>query len=77
MNLIVQDDIKEIRIIIEKIRKLVLFIKRPPSRLHKFDDIESHIGLSTAKALCIDVLICWNFTYQMLEPAFYFRVIFS
>ena len=51
LNLMVQDGLKEIGIIIEKVRESVLYIKRSPARLHKFGEIARQIGLSTTRSI--------------------------
>lgn len=69
LNLMVQEGLKEIHHVIENVREYILFIKRSPSRQHKFDEIARQIGISTSKLLCTNVPTHWNSTYQMLESA--------
>ncbi|XP_077239800.1 zinc finger BED domain-containing protein RICESLEEPER 2-like [Tasmannia lanceolata] len=63
----VQDGLKEIDSIIQKIRESVKYLKKSPSRLFKFGEIAGQL----------DVPTCWNSTYLMLDHAFTYKHVFS
>ena len=77
LNLIVQDGLKEITPIIQNIRDTLKFIKNSTTRIHKFHEMASELGLSSTRGLPIDVSTRWNSTYSMLECALIFREVFN
>ncbi|XP_077251938.1 zinc finger BED domain-containing protein RICESLEEPER 2-like [Tasmannia lanceolata] len=77
LNLMVQDGLKEIDSIIQKIRESVKYLKKSSSRLFKFGEIARQLDVPTSKGLRIDVPTRWNSTYLMLDHAFTYKHVFS
>ncbi|XP_077215531.1 zinc finger BED domain-containing protein RICESLEEPER 3-like [Tasmannia lanceolata] len=77
LNLMVQDGLKKIDSIIQKIRESVKYLKKSLSHLFMFGEIARQLDVPTSKGLRIDVPTHWNSTYLMLDHAFTYKNIFS
>ncbi|XP_020599519.1 zinc finger BED domain-containing protein RICESLEEPER 3-like, partial [Phalaenopsis equestris] len=77
INIMVQDGLKEIQEIIHNIRESVKYLKKSPTRLHKFVEVAKQLGVPTTRSLSIDVSTRWNSTFNMLESAFIYRNVFN
>ncbi|KAH7670513.1 Ribonuclease H-like protein [Dioscorea alata] len=73
----VQDGLKEIDGIIHNIRETVKYLKKSPSKLFKFGEVARQLNVCTKKGLRINVPTRWNSTYEMLDCAFNFRIVFD
>lgn len=72
LNLIVQDGLKEIKGLLEKIREAVRYLRNAFAK-QKFDNAVLQVKLRTKKKISIDVPNRWNSTFLMLEVAIYMR----
>jgi hypothetical protein len=77
LNLIVQDGLKEIEDVIEKVRDSVKYVRGSQVRKQKFLQAVNQVSLDSRKGLKQDVPTRWNSTYLMLESAIYYRSAFS
>jgi hypothetical protein len=77
LNLVVMDGLKDKHLSITSIRDAVRFVKPSPHRAVKFKECIECAGISCKKLVCLDVSICWNSTYLMLEVAEKFQVAFE
>ncbi|XP_073003666.1 zinc finger BED domain-containing protein RICESLEEPER 2-like isoform X1 [Typha latifolia] len=77
LNLIVRDGIHAIKDVIENIRCSVTYLKKFPSRLHRFGEIARQLSITTSKGLALDVATRWNSTYIMLEHALVYKNVFQ
>ncbi|XP_031278892.1 zinc finger BED domain-containing protein RICESLEEPER 2-like [Pistacia vera] len=75
LNLMVQDGLPQIRRIIDKIHKSVVYINGSEGRLKVFAKIVQQLRLSCRK-LILDCKTRWNSTYDMLEIAIKFKEVF-
>ncbi|XP_052622628.1 zinc finger BED domain-containing protein RICESLEEPER 2-like [Lactuca sativa] len=77
LNLIVQDGLKQIDVVVEKVRECVKYVKGSSVRKTRFSQCCSRNLLDTKKALMQDVPTRWNSTYMMLSCSLYYRLAFS
>ncbi|XP_078170092.1 zinc finger BED domain-containing protein RICESLEEPER 2-like [Carex rostrata] len=73
LNLIVQDGLGKIENCIIKIREVVKYLRKSPSRLFKFGEQAIQLGINTRRSLCSDVKTRWNSTHRMLQSAIYYK----
>lgn len=73
LNLIVKTGLEKADATIAKIREGVKHIKNSETRIMKFVECLSNLGLSCSKKLRQDMPIRWNSTYQILESALLYR----
>ncbi|KAK9756665.1 hypothetical protein RND81_01G113200 [Saponaria officinalis] len=74
INLIVQDGLKLIDSVVEKIRAIVKHFKHSIPKKKKFYEVAKQIyHLDPKKRLHGDCCVRWNSTYLMLERALYFK----
>ncbi|KAK2642044.1 hypothetical protein Ddye_023807 [Dipteronia dyeriana] len=73
VNLIVQDDLKEIDEVVLKIRECIRYIRGSQVRKQKFLDCCKQVSLDSNMGLKQDVPTRWNSTYLMLQSAIYYR----
>ncbi|XP_042460154.1 zinc finger BED domain-containing protein RICESLEEPER 2-like [Zingiber officinale] len=76
LNLIVQDGLKEIDIVVDRIREFVKYVKGSQRRKEKFKNCVSQTSIDSKRALIQDVPTRWNSTYMMLSSALYYRLAF-
>ncbi|KAK9166202.1 hypothetical protein Scep_001393 [Stephania cephalantha] len=77
LNLMVQNGLKEIEKIIDKVRDSIKFVKRSQSRKKKFLDCATQLAIDYKKGLVQDVVTRWNSTYLMIESTLYYRNVFA
>ncbi|KAK9101816.1 hypothetical protein Sjap_019070 [Stephania japonica] len=77
LNLMVQDGLKEIEKILDKVRDSIKFVKGSRSRRKKFLDCATQLAFDCKKGLVQDVVTRWNSTYLMIESALYYRNAFA
>ncbi|KAJ3684273.1 hypothetical protein LUZ61_013437 [Rhynchospora tenuis] len=77
LNLVVQDGINKIEKYLSAVREGVKYLKKSEGRLVKFGEIATQLGISTKRALCIDVKTRWNSTYHMLDVAIHYKKAFK
>ncbi|KAM3284669.1 hypothetical protein P3S67_023468 [Capsicum chacoense] len=70
INLIVQYDLKVNGVSIEKVRKVVKYIRQSPARCKRFQECCEDFDINSKKSLCLDVSTRWNSTYLMLNRVF-------
>ncbi|KAA8544887.1 hypothetical protein F0562_019719 [Nyssa sinensis] len=75
INLLVQDGIKEVKILVDIVREGVKYLITSDSRMIQFSDIAKQLQLSSKK-LILDCPTSWNSTYMMLATALEFREVF-
>ena len=76
VNLIVCDGLKEINVLVVKIRNAIRFVRSSPSRLLAFKKCAEKLYIECKKSLCFDFENRWNSTYLMLEAAEKFEKVF-
>ncbi|KAK8363600.1 hypothetical protein V6Z12_A03G173300 [Gossypium hirsutum] len=69
LNLIVQYDIKDASVSVDRVRGAVRYIRASPSRLTKFNQRVKEETIDSKAQLCLDVPTRWNSTYKMLKVA--------
>jgi len=67
VNLIVCNGLKEINVLVVKIRNVIKFVRSSPSRLLAFKKCAEKLHVECKKSLCLDVATRWNSSYLMLE----------
>ncbi|KAM3281897.1 hypothetical protein P3S67_027544 [Capsicum chacoense] len=77
LNLIVQDDLKDIDASVKRVRQMVKYINVSPARIRKFNRYCKFENIECKKSFCLDVLTRWNSTYLMLDTAQYFETAFN
>ncbi|XP_031483802.1 zinc finger BED domain-containing protein RICESLEEPER 2-like [Nymphaea colorata] len=77
LNLVVQDGVKEISDVIDKIRESIKYIKASPARCEIFDRAVRHVKVTCEKKLCLDVPTRWNSTFLMLDVALQYKEAFG
>jgi hypothetical protein len=77
LNLIVQDGLKEIIDVIQKIRDSVKYFRESQMRKQSFLQAVSQMSLDSNKWLKQDVPTRWNSTYLMLESGINYRCAFA
>ncbi|KAG8487278.1 hypothetical protein CXB51_020584 [Gossypium anomalum] len=73
LNSIVQDAMEALRVVIQKIRGTVRYVKSSQSIQGKFKEMVLQTGINSQKNLVLDCPIRWNSTYLMLETAIEYR----
>ncbi|KAK6263652.1 hypothetical protein SCA6_019086, partial [Theobroma cacao] len=77
LNLIVQDSLKEVDCVVQKVRESVKYVKGSQVRKQKFLECVTLMKLNAKGGLRQDVSTKWNSTFLMLKRALYFRKAFS
>ena len=72
LNLIVQDGLKEIDGVVQKICECIKYVKGLQGRKVKFFDFVKQMSLDGKKGLRQDVPTRWNSTFLMLESAIFY-----
>ena len=73
MNLIVQEGLKEIGEVVDKIREYLKYVKGSQVRKKKFLECVAQTSLDSKRTLRQDVPTRWNSTYLMLASVIYYR----
>jgi hypothetical protein len=73
LNLIIQDGLKEIDGVVQKIRECIKYVKGSQGRKVKFFASVKQMSLDGKKGLRQDVPTRWNSTFLMLESAIFYR----
>ncbi|GKV40133.1 hypothetical protein SLEP1_g47802 [Rubroshorea leprosula] len=76
LNSIVQDAMEALKVVIQKIRGSIRYVKSSQSIQGKFNEIAQQAGLNSQKILALDCPLRWNTTFFMLETALEYRSIF-
>ena len=71
--MIIQDGLKEIDGVVQKIRECIKYVKGSQGRKVKFFDFVKQMSLDGKKGLRQDVPTRWNSTLLMLESAIFYR----
>jgi hypothetical protein len=69
INLVVKDGTAVLESLISNLRSTVKYIKKSPSRLHKFVEICRSLALKIGEGLSLDVSTRWSSTYKMLHTS--------
>ncbi|XP_031505371.1 zinc finger BED domain-containing protein RICESLEEPER 2-like [Nymphaea colorata] len=77
LNLVVQDGVKEISDVVDKIRESIKYIKASLARCEIFDRAVRHVKVICKNKLCLDVPIRWNSTFLMLDVALQYKEAFG
>lgn len=77
LNLIMQEGLKDVDHIIEKVRESIKFVKSSRLRKEKFLKYAKCLALDTKHGLRQDVSTRWNSTYFMLMSTIHFKTIFE
>lgn len=67
LNLVVQEDLKEMGDSVKCVRQVIRYIQQSPARLNKFKECCELQKIACKKSLCLDVPTRWNSTYLMLN----------
>lgn len=76
LNLCVQDGLRPIEPIVDRIRDGVKYVAASEGRRNKFAEISTQLHLKSRK-LILDVSTRWNSTYNMLQCAIGFKQVFK
>jgi hypothetical protein len=77
LNLIVQDGLKEIDDVIEKVQDSIKYVRGSQRRKQNFLQAVKQVSMDSHNGLKQDVPTRWNSTYLMLKSAIYYRSAFS
>jgi hypothetical protein len=73
LNLIVQDGLRVIWPLIDKVRETIKYIKKSNSRFYKFQSDIDSLNLGRTKGMVLDCCTQWGSTFKMLDSAFHYR----
>ncbi|XP_054808631.1 zinc finger BED domain-containing protein RICESLEEPER 2-like [Prosopis cineraria] len=77
LNLVVNDELKELKDTFESIRNAIRYVRSSLARLQRFKDVCELEMLDTKSIVCLDVSTRWNSTYLMLDVALKFQKAFE
>lgn len=77
LNLIVQEGLKDVDLVVEKIRESVKYVRGSQSRKEKFLECVKSLSLGSRQGLRQDVPTRWNSTFLMLKSAIYYKTAFE
>ena len=77
LNLVVQDGLKKIDVVVQKIRESIKYVRGSQGRKKSFYESIKQMDLDGKKGLRQDVLTRWNSTFLMLQSAFSYRRAFQ
>ena len=77
INLIVKSGLKELDVIIKKVRDSVKYVNGSPSKLVKFLEAARDKKIICVRKLKHDVVIRWNSAYLVLESALLYKGVFA
>ena len=77
INLVVTEGLKEVNILVDRIRAAIKFVRHSSLRLKKFKECVQREKIESKKLLCLDVSTRWNSTYLMLNSAIKFERAFE
>ena len=72
LNLVVQDGLKEIDVVVQKIRESIKYVRGSQERTKSFYESVKQMDLDGKKGLRQDVPTRWNSTFLMLQSALYY-----
>ena len=72
LNLVVQDGLKEIDVVVQKIRESIKYVRGSQGRKKSFYESVKQMDLDGKKGLRQDVPTRWNSTFLMLQSALYY-----
>ena len=75
--MVVQDGLKEIDVVVQKIRESIKYVRGSQGRKIFFYESIKQMDLDGKKRLRQDVLTRWNSTFLMLQSAFSYRRAFQ
>jgi len=73
INLVVNDGTTALASLIENLRCTVKYLKKSPSRMHKFVEICRSLALQIGEGMRLDVSTRWSSTYKMLRTAIAYK----
>lgn len=73
INLVVKDGTAVLDSLISNLRSTMKYLKKFPSRMHKFVEICRSLALQIGEGLSLDVSTRWNSTYKMLRTAIAYK----
>ena len=73
INLVVNDGTTALASLIDNLRSTVKYIKKSPSRMHKFVEICRSLALQIGEGLSLDVSTRWSSTYKMLRTSIAYK----
>ncbi|KAI4321794.1 hypothetical protein MLD38_035136 [Melastoma candidum] len=77
LDFIVQDAVDAFRVVIQKIRRSIKYIKSSKMVLEKMNEFALQMGIENSSCLVMDCPVRWSSTYQMIQSALEYRGAFS
>ena len=77
LNFVVQEGLKEIDVVVQKIRESIKYVRGSQGRKKSFYEFVKQMDLDGKKGLRQDVPTRWNSTFLMLQSALYYRSAFQ
>jgi hypothetical protein len=75
--LVVNDGTTALASLIDNLRSTVKYIKKSPSRMHKFVEVCRSLALQIGEGLSLDVSTRWSSTYKMLRTSITYKEAFQ
>uniref|UniRef100_A0ACD5UTW0 Uncharacterized protein n=1 Tax=Avena sativa TaxID=4498 RepID=A0ACD5UTW0_AVESA len=73
LNLVVQDGLKMIGHLTDKVRETIKYIKKSNNRFYKFQNDIDSLNIGRSKGMVLDCCTRWGSTFKMLDSAFHYR----
>jgi hypothetical protein len=73
LNLVVQDGLKMIEHLTDKVRETIKYIKKSNNRFYKFQNDIDSLNIGRSKGMVLDCCTRWGSTFKMLDSAFHYR----
>lgn len=77
LNLIVQEGLKVVSDVLDRIRESAKYVKASEARMNKFKECAQKTGIEMTSLVCLDIATRWNSTYMMLASAVKYRRVFN
>ena len=77
LNLVVNEGLKDVNLVIKRVRKAVKYVRNSPTRLKKIREYSDLVGVECKSSLSLDVPTRWNLTYLMLRTAYSYEKSFQ